>query len=81
MEQGPDSELQVERPWYEILLDDLRALNGGDGLPEPHWLDREWPEWVANAGREIAKTFYPVAHLTLDFEMTPHFLGPFLGIK
>src|ERR1700680_4990508 len=55
--------------WLEEIVDRIDAAFGE--LPEPFWLNGNWPAWVANVGRELSKTFYPTAKLKVSESWEP----------
>lgn len=77
MSETIDAESEPSKAWYQSCWDELGGHS--QAVPQPHWLEGDWPDWVANAGREIAKTFFPVAQLKSDGEMSPRILGGILG--
>lgn len=77
MSETIDAGSEPSKAWYQLCFEELGAL--AEELPEPQWLHGDWPDWVANAGREIVKTFFPVAQLNSDIEMSPRILGAILG--
>ncbi|EDY21115.1 hypothetical protein CfE428DRAFT_1408 [Chthoniobacter flavus Ellin428] len=75
MENVPDNQEQV--PWYQRCFEELGVLP--ENLPEPQWLEGEWPEWVARASREVMSAFLPIAELGSELKATPRMLGGILG--
>ena len=77
MEESSGEGSAAEKPWYEVSFENLNE--GFSPALEPHWAADEWPEWVANALREVMKTMMPVAQLRDGMKTTPRMLGGILG--
>jgi hypothetical protein len=70
-------ELTADGEWLRRIV--ARMERAENKLPEPHWLNGQWPKWVKNVGRELAKTFYPTAKLKVSVNWEPGEVGAILG--
>jgi hypothetical protein len=64
------------RTWLEEIVN--RVDRAFKRLPQPVWLNDDWPIWVQNVGRELSKTFYPTAKLKFQ-NWEPGEIGAMLG--
>lgn len=62
--------------WLEEIV--ARVDRAFKKLPQPVWLNDDWPTWVQNVGRELSRTFYPTAKLKFQ-SWEPGEIGAMLG--
>jgi hypothetical protein len=48
-------------------------------IPEPYWLQADFPPWVQNVAREVAKSYLPVAKLKAGKAWEPGEVGAVIG--
>jgi hypothetical protein len=70
-------EPKADREWLRRIVS--RMERAENKLPEPPWLNGEWPKWVENVGRELLRTFHPTAKLKVSDNWEPGEVGAMLG--
>ncbi len=70
-------EPKTDREWLRRIV--ARMERARKKLPEPAWLNGEWPTWVENVGRELLKTLFPTAKLKVSPNWEPGEVGAMLG--